>query len=40
VIAHAAGTVNVQEVDGSTGTGPLHTIRVTLGPMEVQIIAH
>ncbi len=40
VLAHAAGTVNVQEVDGSTGTGPLHTIRVALGPMEVQIIAH
>ena len=39
VISHAAGTVQVQELDGSTGTGPLNTIRVTLGPMEVQILA-
>jgi len=39
VISHAAGTVQVQEVDGTTGTGPLNTIRVTLGPMEVQILA-
>jgi len=39
VISHAAGTVQVQEVYGSTGTGPLNTIRVTLGPMEVQILA-
>ena len=39
VISHAGGTVQVQEVDGSTGTGPLNTIRVTLGPMEVQILA-
>jgi glycosidase len=32
------GTVTVQEVDGSTGTGPLHVIRVSLQPMEVQIL--
>jgi glycosidase len=32
------GTVTVQEVDGSTGIGPLHVIRVTLQPMEVQIL--
>ena len=32
------GTVTVQEVDGSIGTGPLHVIRVTLRPMEVQIL--
>src|SRR5260370_15597846 len=38
VVPHAAGTVEVQEVDGSIGTGPLHTIRVTLGPMEAQIL--
>lgn len=39
VISHAAGTVQVQEVDGSTGAGPLNTVRVTLKPMEVQILA-
>ena len=38
VTMHAAGTVQVAEVDGSTGRGPLHTVRVTLAPMEVQII--
>jgi glycosidase len=38
VVERAAGAVEVQEVDGSFGTGPLHTIRVTLGPMEVQIL--
>jgi glycosidase len=32
------GTVTVHEVDGSNGTGPLHVIRVTLQPMEVQIL--
>jgi glycosidase len=32
------GTVTVQEVDGSIGVGPLHVIRVTLRPMEVQIL--
>jgi glycosidase len=32
------GTVTVQEVDGSIGIGPLHVIRVTLRPLEVQII--
>jgi glycosidase len=30
--------VTVAEVDGTTGTGPLHTTRVTLQPMEVQIL--
>jgi glycosidase len=34
----AAGTVQVQETDGSTGTGPLNYIRVTLAPLEVQIL--
>jgi len=34
----AAGTVQVQETDGSTGTGPVICVRVTLGPMEVQIL--
>ena len=33
-----AGTVQVQETDGSTGTGPLSYIRVTLAPLEVQIL--
>jgi len=32
------GTVTVQEVDGSTGNGPLLVVRVTLRPMEVQIL--
>jgi len=32
------GTPTVHEVDGSIGTGPLHVIRVTLRPMEVQIV--
>ena len=32
------GTPTVYEVDGSIGTGPLHLIRVTLRPMEVQIL--
>jgi glycosidase len=32
------GAVTVHEVDGSTGTGPLHVIRVTLRPLEVQIL--
>jgi glycosidase len=34
----AAGAVSVQEVDGSTGAGPLHVVRVTLRPLEVQIL--
>lgn len=36
VIPQGAATVN--EVDGSTGTGPLHVIRVNLLPMEAQIL--
>jgi len=34
----AGGTVVVQETDGTTGTGPLDCIRVTLAPLEVQIL--
>jgi glycosidase len=34
----AQGSVEVQEVDGSTGTGPLNVVRVTLKPLEVQIL--
>jgi hypothetical protein len=34
----AAGAVQVQETDGSTGTGPLNCVYVTLAPMEVQIL--
>jgi hypothetical protein len=30
--------VSVAEVDGTTGRGPVNTLRVTLGPMEVQIL--
>jgi glycosidase len=33
-----ASSVTVNEVDGSTGTGPLHVVHVTLGAMEVQIL--
>jgi glycosidase len=32
------GAATVQEVDGSTGRGPLHVIRLSLRPMEVQIL--
>jgi glycosidase len=32
------GAATVQEVDGSTGQGPLHVVRVNLRPMEVQIL--
>jgi len=38
VVTRPFGSVNVAEVDGSVGTGPLNAIRVTLGPMEVQIL--
>jgi len=32
------GTVTVQEVNGTSGKGPLHVVGVTLQPMEVQIL--
>jgi hypothetical protein len=32
------GRRSVAEVDGSTGTGPVNTVRVTLQPMEAQIL--
>ena len=38
VVLRPAGSVRVHEVDGSIGTGPLHTVRVTLAPMEAQIL--
>ena len=38
VIVRPAGSVEVHEVDGSFGTGPLNVLRVSLGPMEVQIL--
>jgi glycosidase len=38
VLQLAAGTVQVQETDGSTGTGPLNCMLVTLAPLEVQIL--
>jgi glycosidase len=38
VVERSDGSVTVHEVDGSVGTGPLHTVRVTLAPMEVQIL--
>jgi glycosidase len=34
-----AGSVSVQEVDGSTGTGPLRSMQVRLAPLEVQILS-
>ena len=34
-----AGSVVVQEADGTTGTGPLNCVRVTLAPLEVQILS-
>jgi hypothetical protein len=34
----AAGSVSVQEADGGSGSGPLRSIRVTLAPLEVQIL--
>jgi glycosidase len=34
----AAGSVMVQEADGSTGTGPLNCMLVTLAALEVQIL--
>ncbi len=34
-----AGSVSVQEANGSTGTGPLRSIRITLAPLEVQILS-
>jgi glycosidase len=34
-----AGSVSVQEVDGSTGTGPLRSMHVSLAPLEVQILS-
>jgi glycosidase len=32
------GAAMIHEVDGSTGTGPLHVVRITLRPLEVQIL--
>ena len=33
-----AGSVSVAEADGGTGTGPLRSIRVSLAPLEVQVL--
>jgi len=38
VVQLAAGVVTVQETDGTTGTGPLNCVQVTLAPLEVQIL--
>jgi len=32
------GAVSVQELDGSTGAGPLHVVQVLLKPLEVQVL--
>jgi hypothetical protein len=34
-----AGSVSVQEADGGSGIGPLRSIRVSLAPLEVQILS-
>jgi glycosidase len=34
----AEGAVSVQETDGTTSTGPLNCMRVTIAPLEVQIL--
>jgi len=39
ITLRAAGTVEVQEADGSIGRGPLHTTLITLGAQEAQIVA-
>jgi glycosidase len=33
-----AGSVSVQEADGGSGSGPLRSMRVSLAPLEVQIL--
>jgi glycosidase len=38
VVQLAAGAVQVQETDGTTGTGPVNCVHVTLAPLEVQIL--
>jgi len=38
VVQLGAGTVTVTEVDGSQGSGPLSVVKVTLQPMEVQLL--
>ena len=39
VVQLAAGSVSVQETDGSTGTGPVNCAQVALAPLEVQILS-
>jgi glycosidase len=36
----AEGAVAVQETDGTTSTGPLNCMYVTLAPLEVQVLGH
>lgn len=38
VIEKASGAVSVQETNGTSGSGPLRSIRVSLAPLEVQIL--
>lgn len=38
VIEKASGAVAVQETNGTSGSGPLRSIRVSLAPLEVQIL--
>jgi glycosidase len=39
IFAKASSSVRVNEVDGSQTSGPSRTVRVTLQPMEIQILA-
>jgi len=39
VVDKPAGTVEIQEVGGGVTTGPARTVRVTLRPMEVLLLA-
>ena len=33
-----AGSVSIREADGSLGSGPVNSIRVSLAPLEVQVL--
>jgi glycosidase len=39
VVERPAGSVSVAEADGGSGAGPLRSIRVSLAPLEVQILS-
>jgi hypothetical protein len=39
VLQHAAGTVTIVDIDGTTTNGPIRVLPVTLQPGEAQIMA-